>query len=151
MPRLFLQAFIPEKVDQVWEHVTGCTATGRIDRRALRKKYGALIAQDGESYTFRESLAGEDQSIIWRCDFERPIRRVIGAEGRSWSDRYDYFEPVAGGTWWTIEWVPKARGLRSYTIWLGFRFRSRTQVFQQTIQPLLDHFQPGIDLEAPGA
>jgi hypothetical protein len=145
MPRLLFQTFIPGSVDQVWEHVTACSAKGRIDRRALREKYGQLIAQDGETYTFREKLVGEETPIVWRCMFDRPTQRVMTAEGKNWSDRYDYFQPADGGTWWAVEWVPKATGLRAYTLWLGFKFRSKKRIFRETIQPVLHHFQAGND------
>ena len=111
MPKLIFQNFVPASVEQVWEHVTACSASGRIDRRALREKYGQLIAQDGDAY----------------------------------------FQPVEGGTWWTIEWVTKAGGLRAYTLWLGFQFRSKRRVFRQTVQPVLDQFQAessGVESEA---
>ena len=141
MPRLMFQNFVSGSVDQVWEHITACSATGRIDRRPLREKYGQLIAQDGETYTFRETLVGEETPIVWRCMFDRPTQRVMTAEGKNWSDRYDYFQPVEGGTWWTVLWVPKAGGLRAYTLWLGFQFRSKRRIFRETVQPVLDHFQ----------
>ena len=150
MPKLIFQNFVPASVDQVWEHVTACSASGRIDRRALREKYGTLIAQDGETYTFRETLAGEETPITWRCIFDRPTQRIMAAEGKNWADRYDYFQPVEGGAWWTIEWVPKAGGLRAYTLWLGFQFRSKRRVFQQTVQPVLDHFRPETSAETSG-
>lgn len=141
MPRLLIHTFVPGSADQVWEHVTACSATGMIDRRALREKYGQLIAQDGDSYTFRETLVGEEVPITWRCSFDRPTQRIMIAEGRDWSDRYDYFQPVEEGTWWAIEWVPKARGLRAYTLWLAFRFRSKQRIIRETVQPVLEHFQ----------
>ena len=147
MPKLMFQNFVPGSVDQVWEQVTACSATGRIDRRALREKYGQLIAQDGDSYTFIETLVGEDTPITWRCNFDRPTQRAMTVEGRNWADRYDYFHPMEGGTWWTIVWVPKAGGLRAYTLWLGFQFRSKRRIFRETVQPVLDYFRNGIDRE----
>ena len=150
MPRLLLQSFVPASVDQVWEQVTACSATGRIDRRALREKYGQLIAQDGDTYTFRETLVGEDAPITWRCSFDRPTQRVMAAEGKNWADRYDYFQPVEGGTWWSIEWVPKAKGLRAYTLWLGFQLRTKRRTFRETVQPVLDHFRVGTNRKGTG-
>ena len=150
MPRLLLQTLIPASVDQVWELVTACSATGRIDRRALREKYGQLIAQDGDTYTFKETLVGEDAPITWRCSFERPNHRAMTAEGKNWADRYDYFQPVEGGTWWSIEWVPKARGLRAYTLWLGFQLRTKRRTFRETVQPVLDHFRVGTNQKGTG-
>ena len=151
MPKLIFQNFVPGSVEQVWEHVTACSASGRIDRRALREKYGQLIAQDGDTYTFQETLIGEGAPIKWRCTFDRPTQRVMAAEGKNWADRYDYFQPVEGGTWWTIEWVPKAGGLRAYTLWLGFQVRSKRRVFRQTVQPVLDQFQTETGGEEPEA
>ena len=147
MPRLMFQNFVPGSVDKVWEHVTACPAAGRIDRKALREKYGQLIAQDGETYTFRETLVGEETPITWRCMFDRPTQRAMTAEGRNWADRYDYFQPMEGGTWWTVMWVPKASGLRAYTLWLGFQIRGKRRLFRETVQPVLDHFMVGNDEE----
>ncbi|MCH7713564.1 MAG: hypothetical protein IIC99_08065 [Chloroflexi bacterium] len=150
MPRLIFQNFVPGSVDQVWEQVTACSATGRIDRKALREKYGTLIAQDGDTYTFKETLVGEDAPITWRCSFERPNHRAMTAEGKNWADRYDYFQPMEGGTWWSIVWVPKAGGLRAYSLWLGFQIRSKRRIFRETVQPVLDHFMDGNHQEGTG-
>ena len=141
MPRLLMQNFVPASVDQVWEAVTACSPNGRIARQALREKYGQLVAQDGDTYTFRETLVGEESPITWRCSFDRPTQRIMVAEGRDWSDRYDYFQPVEGGTWWTIEWATKARGVRAYTLWLGFQLRSKGRIFRESVQPVLEQFR----------
>ena len=155
MPRLRLQALIPGDLEAVWEHVTACTATGRVDRGALRERYGRLVAQDGDSYSFVEDAGIEDSGIddagdkegenglTWRYTFDRPNRRLTQAQGSRWSDRWDYFESVPGGTLWTIIWEPKGGGLRTYAQWLMFQWKTKRRIYQQAVQPVLDHFQAG--------
>ena len=138
MLRLQLQALIPGDLEEVWEHVTACSPTGRIDRRALREKYGRLVAQDGDCYTFREEA---ENGLTWRCTFDRPNRRLMEAQDSRWSDRWDYFQTVPGGTLWTVTGEPKGRGLRTYAQWLGFQWRTKRRIYREAIQPVLSHFQ----------
>ena len=148
MPRLQLQALITGDLEEVWEHVTACSATGRVDRKELRERYGRLMAQDGDSYTFIEEAGdekGENQTqesrLTWRYTFDRPNRRLSQAQGSRWSDRWDYFETVPGGTMWTIIWEPKGDGLQSCAQWLMFQWRTKSRVYRETVQPVLNHFQ----------
>ena len=89
MPRLQLRALVPGDLEEVWEHVTACSATGRVNRRALVEKYGRLVAQDGDSYTFRDE---SENGVTWRCTFDRPNRRLMEDQDSRWSDRNDYFQ-----------------------------------------------------------
>lgn len=141
MPRLQLQALIPGDLEEVWEHVTACSATGRVNRRALREKYGRLVAQDGDCYTFREEGREEGENgLTWRYTFDRPNRRLMEAQDSQWSDRWDYFQTVSGGTLWTIIWEPKGGGLRTYAQWLGFQWRTKGGIYREAIRPVLSHF-----------
>ena len=149
MPRLQVQVLIPGGLEEVWEHVTACSPTGRIDRRALRKRYGRLVAQDGDSYTFIEETRNAEETgngeaenaVTWRYTFDRPNHRLMEAPGSSWSDRQDYFQTVAGGTLWTIIWEPKGGTLQTYAQWLGFQWRTKWRIYREAVQPVLNHFQ----------
>ncbi len=138
MPNIMFRTLVPAAPEQVYEHVTGYSTSGRISRRALEEKHGKLIEQDGDDYVFRE---GAEDGIIWRCSFDPPRRRVMRADGSQWADRVDDFEPSGDGTLWTVVWEPKAIGFRSYTQWLMFHIRGKSQIQASLIMPVVEHFQ----------
>ena len=138
MPNIKFRTLVPATPEHVYEYVTAYPASGRVSRKALEEKHGELIEQDGDDYIFREDAEG---GIIWRCTFDPPQRRVMRAQGFQWADRIDYFEPFGDGTLWTIVWEPKASGIRSYTQWVMFKIRGKSQVQASLIMPVVEHFQ----------
>ncbi len=138
MPNIKFRTLVPATPEQVYEYVTAYPASGRVSRRALEEKHGQLIEQDGDDYIFREGAEG---GITWRCSFDPPRRRVMRAQGSQWADRIDDFEPSGDGTLWTAVWELKAIGLRSYTQWIMFQIRGKSQIQASLIMPVVEHFQ----------
>lgn len=144
MPNMIFRTLVPGTPERVYEYVTAYPASGRVSQRALEEKHGKLIEQDGDDYVFREDAEDAEDAeggIIWRCTFDPPLRRVMRAQGFQWADRIDYFEPSGDGTLWTVRWEPKATGFRSYTQWLMFHIRGKSQVQASLIMPVVQHFQ----------
>ncbi len=138
MPNIIFRTLVPGTPEQVYEYVTAYPASGRVSRKALEEKHGQLIEQDGDDYVFREDADG---GIIWRCSFDPPRRRVMRAQESQWADRTDDFESYGDSTLWTAVWELKAIGFRSYTQWLMFHIRGKTQVQASLIMPVVEHFQ----------
>ena len=138
MPDIKLQAFVPGHPDWVFQYVTAFSPTGQPDIAALQSRYGQLLSQEGNTYSFQET---EGDKICWQCAFEPPRRRVMRAVDSPWADRIDEFEPSGDGTLWTILWETKTRGLKTYTQWLGFRFSGRRRTMELTVAPVIEHFQ----------
>lgn len=139
---LKIRTQIPASPAQVFEHVTAFSTDGRADgqvnQRALENKYGRLLEQEGNTYTFLESTGG---GITWRCTFEPPGHRAMRTVGSNWSDRLDWFEPAPGGTTWTVLWELKISGAAPYIKWLFFHLWDKRQVSTRLIIPVLMHFQ----------
>ena len=140
MPIIKYQAVVPGVLEQVFEYVTGFSATGSVNRRALEEKHGRLIKQEGDTYTFQDNTVDE---TLWQCTFDPPERRVMRAPESRWADRIDLFQTSADGTLWTVVWEPKVTGIRSYTQWLMFQLRGKSRVYQSIIMPVVRHFQEG--------
>ena len=140
MPIIKVQAVVPGVLEQVFEYVTGFSATGSVNRRALEEKHGRLIKQEEDTYTFQDNTVDE---TLWQCNFDPPERRVMRAPESRWADRIDLFQASADGTLWTVVWEPKVEGIRSYTQWLMFQLRGKSRVYQSIILPVVRHFQEG--------
>ena len=140
MPIIKVQAVVPGVLEQVFEYVTGFSATGSVNRRALEEKHGRLIKQEGDTYTFQDDTVDE---TLWQCTFDPPERRVMRAPESRWADRIDLFQASPDGTLWTVVWEPKTKGFRSYTQWLSFRIRGKSRVYEGVIMPVVRHFQEG--------
>ena len=138
MPVIKYQTQVPASPEQVYEHVTGYSATGAVSRRGLEQKHGRLLEQDGDTYTFED--AG-DEKVIWRCTFNPPHQRTMRALESKWADRIDWFQPSGDGTLWTVVWEPKAVGFRSYTQWLAAKLTGKSKIYNEAIAPVLRHFQ----------
>ena len=140
MPIIKVQAVVPGLPDQVFEYVTGFSATGGVNRRALEEKHGRLIEQEGNTYTFQDNT---DDETVWNCTFDPPDQRVMRAQESRWADRIDLFQASPDGTLWTVVWEPKVQGFRAYTQWLMFHIRGKSRVYQSIIMPVVLHFQEG--------
>ena len=139
MPNIRIQTVVPGIPERVFEYVTGFAASGRVNRKALEERHGRLIGREEDTYTFLDNAKGG--AITWHCTFDPPSRRIMRAQGSSWADRMDLFEPSADATLWTLVWEPKARGIRAYTQWLSFQLRGKSQVYQKVVLPVVRHFQ----------
>ena len=62
-----------------------------------------------------------------------------------WSDRYDNFEPQTGGTFWTVTWELKARGISSLIQRLTFILLTRRRFTDRVAAPVITHFTPSSD------
>lgn len=140
MPIIKFEAVVPGVLEQVFEYVTGFSATGSVNRKALEEKHGRLIEQEGDTYTFQDD---SDGGTLWHCTYDPPERRVMRAPDARWADRIDLFQPSSDGTLWTVVWEPKTKGIRSYTQWLMFRIRGKSRVYEGVIMPVVRHFQEG--------
>ena len=138
MPRIQLQALVPASPEAVYEHVTAFAATGRTGRRALEERYGRLVGRDGDTFTFKDDTR---EGVTWRCTFQPPTQRVMQAPGSQWNDRIDWFEPWGEGTFWTVVWEGKARGVRVFTQWLGFQLSGKRRAYAEVVRPVIMHFE----------
>ena len=138
MPKIKFQAAVSGTVEQVYQHVTGFATTGRFNQKALEERHGRLLEQEGNTYTFREDSA---DAVTWRCAYDPPHQRIMRAQESKWADRIDQFEARQQGTLWTVIWEPKARGIRAYTQWLGFRLRAKKRVYQEVMMTVVRHFE----------
>ena len=83
---LKIRTQIPATPAQVFEYVTTFSSDGQVNQQALENKYGRLLEQEGNTYTFLESTGG----VTWRCTFEPPGHRAMRTVGSTWSDRLDW-------------------------------------------------------------
>ena len=146
MPSIRFRVQVPASPDQVFEHVTRFPAAGPPSRRTLEGKYGRLVGQDGQDYTF---LDNSDENVRWRCTFDPPRHCSMRAPESTWADRSDWFEPSGDGTLWTVAWDTKTRGIRSLIQWLIFQKTGKRQTYDQVVAPVLRHFAPTPGTAAP--
>ena len=138
MPKISISAYVPADPAAVFTHVTAFPAHGMPDRRLLRDKYGHLENEDGMVYVFRDDTEAANR---WRYSFDPPARREAESLDSNWSDRIDAFDPSGDGTAWTITWQPKSQGAPFFLRWIFFRLKDRKLLYQQLMQPVVDHFQ----------
>ena len=146
MPSIRFQVQVQASPEQVFEHVTRFPASGPPSRRTLEGKYGKLVGQDGQDYTF---LDNSDENVRWRCTFDPPRHCAMRAPESTWADRFDWFEPSEDGTLWTVAWDTKTRGIRSLIQWLIFQKTGKRQTYEQVVAPVLLHFAPAPEASAP--
>ena len=139
MPAIRFQVQVPASPERVFEHVTRFPAAGPPSRRTLEGKYGRLVGQDGQDYTFLDKA---DENIRWRCTFDPPRHCAMRAVESTWADRFDWFEPSGEGTLWTVGWDTKTRGIRSLIQWMIFQKTGKRQTYEQMVAPVLRHFAP---------
>ena len=140
MPNITIRTLVPGKPEQVFTHVTGFATTGPASQKALEQKHGRLISQEDGVYIFEDDTG---DGATWHCTFDPPHRRIMRAPEAKWADRWDLFEPYGEGTLWTLVWVPKAKGIQSFTQWFSFQLRGKTRVNQGIIMPVVRRFQEG--------
>ena len=58
MPNIKLQAFVPGHPDWVFQYVTAFSPAGQPDIASLQSRYGQLLSQDGNTYSFQETTGG---------------------------------------------------------------------------------------------
>ncbi len=136
MVLLKIRTQIPATPPQVFEYVTAFPPDGQVNQQALENKYGRLLEQEGNTYTFLESIGG---GMTWRCTFEPPSHRAMRTVGSTWSDRLDWFEPAPEGTTWTVAWEPKVSGNAVYIKWLFFHLWDKRRVRTRLITPVSMH------------
>ena len=139
MPSIRFRVQVPASPEQVFEHVTSFPAAGPPSRRTLEGKYGRLVGQDGQDYTF---LDNSDENVRWRCTFDPPRHCAMRSPESTWADRLDWFEPSGDGTIWTVAWETKTRGIRSLIQWLIFQKTGKRQTYDQVVAPVLRRFAP---------
>ncbi len=137
MVLLKIRTHITATPPQVYEYVTAFSSDGQVNQQALENKYGRLLEQEGDTYTFLESTGA---GVTWRCTFEPPRHRAMRAMGSAWSDRFDYFEPGPEGTTWTVAWELPATGAAGFIKWLFFHLWDKRRVRTRLIIPVLMHF-----------
>ena len=137
MPNIGFQVQVPASPEQVFEYITRFPVSGRPSRRTLEDRYGRLLEQDGNDYTFQDDT---NEELRWRCTFDPPRQRVMRILESNWADRIDFFEPSEDGTIWTIVWELKTQGIRSYTQWLTFQLTGKRRTYEQVVAPVLRHF-----------
>jgi hypothetical protein len=137
MPNIGFQVQVPASPEQVFEYVTRFPVTGRPSRSVLEDRYGRLLEQDGQDYTFQDDA---NEELRWRCTFDPPRQRAMRLPETNWADRLDWFEPSELGTVWTILWELKTTGMRSYTQWLTFQLTGKRRTYHQVVAPVLQHF-----------
>lgn len=140
MPEITISSWVPADPSAVFAHVTAFPTHGDPDLRMLENKYGRLEAQDGSSFTFSDSTRpNTDTRLLYT--FEPPHRRYMQHLDSDWADRTDTFLPSADGTAWTIVWEPKSKGAPFLIRWLFFRWKDRQRLYNQIMQPVVDHFE----------
>jgi hypothetical protein len=138
MPRLRVRTFVPGRLEQVYEQVTGFPVGDQVDIGVMESQYGKLLEREDNTLTFLEDVG---DGLKWRCVFDPPNQRTMRAVDSSWSDRIDRFDATNGGTLWTINWELKARGIKRYTQWLTFLLRDKRRIYQRVVYPVVTHFQ----------
>ena len=137
MPNIGFQVRVPATPGQVFEHLTSYPVAGHPSRRVLEDKYGKLLEQDGQDYTFQDDT---NEELRWQCTFEPPRQRVMRILESNWADRLDFFESSEDGTIWTVVWELKTQGFRAYTQWLTFQLTGKRRTYEQIVAPVLRHF-----------
>ena len=137
MPKITISAQVPADAGSVFAHVTGYPSQGTPDVRLLQDRYGVMEAQEGMTFTFRDNTEAASR---WLYTFNPPHMRHAEDLDTNWSDRIDTFEPSGEGTIWTITWVPKSKGAPFLIRWLFFRWQDRQRLYDQMMQPVVDHF-----------
>lgn len=140
MPKITISCQVPADPLAVYTHVTAFPAHGEPDLRLLENKYGRLEAQEGTAYTFSDS-ARPDTDTRLQYTFEPPHRRHTKHLDSDWADRTDTFFPSTVGTDWTIVWEPKTKKAPLLVRWLFFRWKDRQRLYNQIMQPVVDHFR----------
>ena len=138
MPLFRIEAFVPAPPEQVFRHVTAFPARGAPDIRLLEERYGRLLDQEGDSYTFEEK---SEAATRWRYTFTPPSSRFMEAVGSTWADRIDTFEASGQGTRWIVGWNPKSRGFPAFVQWLVFKHKGRQQAYDRLVPPVIEAFQ----------
>ena len=139
MTQITISARVPADPSAVFTHVTAFPAYGEPDTRLLENKYGKLEAQDGLAFTFSNTTRHHaDTRLLYT--FEPPHRRYMQHLDSDWADRTDTFLPSEYGTEWTILWEPKSKGAPFLVRWLFFRWKDRQRLYNQIMQPVVDHF-----------
>ena len=138
MPTFKFQISIPAPIEHVYEHVTGFTDGGTANLKTLAEKHGELLELEGEIYVFKG--ASEDDPT-WRCAYDHPRQRIMRAHESKWADRIDLFEAEDDGTLWTVEWEPKAKGIRSYIQLVGYHIRCKNHLYASVVIPVVTHFR----------
>ncbi len=140
MPKITITALVPADPASVFAHVTAFPVHGEPDTRLLEDKYGILEARDGLAFTFRNnSRPNTDARLLYT--FHPPHQRDMKHLDSDWADRTDTFRPLEGGTDWTIVWEPKSKGAPLLVRWLFFRWKDRQRLYNQIMQPVIDHFE----------
>lgn len=140
MPIITISALVPAEPAAVFTHVTAFPAQGAPDTRQLESRYGRLENQDGQDYIFCSTNSeGVDNRLLYV--FSPPHQREMKHLDSDWADRTDTFTPILNGTEWTIIWEPKSKGAPFLIRWLFFRWKDRQRLYDQIMQPVVDHFQ----------
>ncbi len=139
MPEITISSWVPAQPAAVFTHVTAFPAHGEPDTRLLENKYGRLEAQDGMAFTFSDSTRPDTKTHLLYT-FSPPHRRDMKHLDSDWADRTDTFIPSGNGTTWTILWQPKSKGAPFLVRWLFFRWKDRQRLYNQIMQPVVDHF-----------
>jgi hypothetical protein len=139
MPQITISAYVPAEPSAVFTHVTTFPTHGEPDARLLENKYGRIEKRDGLAFTFIDnSRPDTDTRLLYT--FEPPQRRCMQHLDSDWADRTDTFLPSGNGTEWTILWEPKSKGAPFLIRWLFFRWKDRQRLYNQIMQPVVDHF-----------
>ena len=139
MPAVSISYFVPGSPAEVYEFVTGYPVSGEPGAALLEEKYGKLLRRGAGTFTFLEDLGA---GVQWECSFDPPRSRSMRALESGWSDRHDHFEPQPGGTFWTVTWELKARGISSLIQRLTFILLTRRRFSDRVAAPVIAHFTP---------
>ena len=141
MPKLKVSAVIKAPPEKVFEYVTAFGKDGPIDEQAFQERNGKVQSREESVFlTQEEEGPGKDRLINWRCTFNYPTLRVKEARDSLWADRIDYFEPVNGGTRWSVEWRSKMGFITALVQFIIFKLRAQKIYRSQILQPTIDHF-----------
>ena len=144
MPSLSVQYFVPAGPAPVYEFVTGYPVSGEPGIAVLEEKYGKFLRRGPGTLTFLEDLGA---GVQWECSFDPPRSRSMRALESGWSDRHDHFEPVHGGTLWTVTWELKAGGISSIVQRLTFILLTKRRFSDRVAAPVIAHFTRRPDQE----
>ena len=140
MPEITISSWVAAEPSAVFTHVTAYPTHGEPDTRLLENKYGKLEDQDGHSFTFSNTTRQHtDTRLLYT--FSPPNRRDMKHLDSDWADRTDTFLPSGEGTEWTIVWEPKSKGAPFLVRWLFFRWKDRQRLYDQIMQPVVEHFE----------
>ncbi|MCY4367466.1 MAG: hypothetical protein OXE17_14765 [Chloroflexi bacterium] len=140
MPEITITAQVPAQTSAVFTHVTAFPAQGEPDARQLESRYGRLESQDGQDFIFCSTNSeGVESRLLYI--FSPPHQREMRHLDSDWADRTDTFVQNPNGTEWNITWQPKSKGAPFLIRWLFFRWKDRQRLYDQIMQPVVDHFQ----------